>query len=342
MQAVIRCDAGATVGGGHAVRCGALGAALRQAGFDVVFAVSDDTVASLPELPVEFPGALTGMTAGEDDRAHMVARWPSGVDLMVVDHYGLGEPFERSLAGWARKVLVIDDAPSRPHACTHLVDATFNRRAVEYRDRVDAGTALLCGSDYAMLREAFRTRRPAALARKPAGVRRVLVSMGLNDEANATEAVLKGLSGVEWLRRVDCVLGAGAPHLDAVRAAVAAGGSGWRLHTGVDGEAMAGLTAGADMVIGASGSASYERCCLGRPALLVVTADNQRPNAAALQQAGAASLVGELSHETPFRVGEAVRALAEDGARLRAMHLAAAAICDGNGADRVARAVLSA
>jgi spore coat polysaccharide biosynthesis predicted glycosyltransferase SpsG len=38
---------------------------------------------------------------------------------------------------------------------------------------------------------------------------------------------------------------------------------------------MAELMATADLAIGAGGSASWERCCLGLPALLVVLAENQ-------------------------------------------------------------------
>lgn len=340
MRVMMRCDAGATIGGGHLVRCSALGAALRHTGAEVAFAVSDETISSMPGLLADFPGALAGMTTQEADYDRIVAHWPLGVDLAVVDHYGLGEAFERRLAGWAKKVLVIDDAPSRRHSCTHLVDMTFCRRAEEYRDQIEAGTVLLCGSDYAMLREPFRTGRPAALANRPTAIRRVLISMGLSDNANATEVALKGLVGINGLQQVDCVLGAAAPHIEAVRALVAAHDGRWQLHAGVNAETMAMLTAAADLVIGAPGSASYERCCLGRPALLVVIADNQRPNAAALQAAGAAFVIDELSPGTAGRIGEIVGALAAEPARIDAMHRAAASICDGNGAERVARAVL--
>lgn len=341
MQAVIRCDAGSVIGGGHLVRCGALAAALRQSGYEVAFAVSNETMTTFPQLFADFPDALEGMTATESDVERMASRWPSGVELAVVDHYGLGERFERRVASWARKVLVIDDAPLRRHVCTHLVDTTFRRRAEEYGAHVENGTVLLCGSDYAMLRQAFRKERHDALERVPRAVRRVLISMGLSDNANVTQAVLDGLLEAGGSYELDCVLGSAAPHLHAVGTAVSAGGPGWRLHTDADAETMAALTGAADLVIGAPGSASYERCCLGRPALLLVVADNQLHNAAALQEAGAAIVIGQFSHDTADRVASAVRTLAENPAKLHDMHLAAAVVCDGKGVDRVVEAVLS-
>ncbi|WP_144223205.1 hypothetical protein [Mesorhizobium amorphae] len=137
MQAVIRCDAGSVIGGGHLVRCGALAAALRQSGYEVAFAVSNETMTTFPQLFADFPDALEGMTATESDVEGMASRWPSGVELAVVDHYGLGERFERRVAGWARKVLVIDDAPCDatfvPIWSTRLFDAGPKNMALTSR-----------------------------------------------------------------------------------------------------------------------------------------------------------------------------------------------------------------
>jgi len=334
-QAVIRCDAGAAIGGGHVIRCSALGAALARAGMAVSFAVSDETLETIPSLAQDFPGSLAGMLVGKDDAERLVRRWPDGVSLAVVDHYGLGEEFERRLEGWAERVLVIDDAPARKHACTHLLDTTLNRNPAEYRGLVDEETVFACGSRYALLREPFTTQRAAGVPPPPSSVRRILVSMGLSDNADATRSVLEGLRHVAGVTDVDVVLGGAAPHRQAIRELLAQGPAGWRLHLDMDAEAMAELTASADLVIGAPGSASYERCCLGRPALLIITAENQLPNASALREAGAAMVLGELSAGTPQAVREAVLALSASPGRLSSMSEAASAVCDGRGAERI-------
>jgi spore coat polysaccharide biosynthesis predicted glycosyltransferase SpsG len=51
---------------------------------------------------------------------------------------------------------------------------------------------------------------------------------------------------------------------------------------------MAQLMADSDLAIGAAGSTSWERCCLGLPTIQVVLAENQKLIAQALVNAGAA------------------------------------------------------
>ena len=95
----------------------------------------------------------------------------------------------------------------------------------------------------------------------------------------------------------------------------------------------------ADLGIGAAGSSSFERCCLGLPSLVVVAADNQRDIAAALVQSGAAEAV-RIKDDLPRR-GDALRRLcAEPQARV-AMAQAAANLCDGGGTGRVAAELFS-
>ena len=56
----------------------------------------------------------------------------------------------------------------------------------------------------------------------------------------------------------------------------------WRTDVRVNVSDMASLMADTDLAIGAAGSTSWERCCLGLPVLMVVLAENQREAAASL------------------------------------------------------------
>ena len=58
------------------------------------------------------------------------------------------------------------------------------------------------------------------------------------------------------------------------------------LHVGLP--SLAGLMARADLALGAAGTASWERACLGLPCLVVPVAENQLQGARALQSAGVA------------------------------------------------------
>src|SRR4029079_4764741 len=84
-------------------------------------------------------------------------------------------------------------------------------------------------------------------------------------------------------------MGARAPWLDDVRALAAR--LPWPTDVRVAVDEMAALMAESDLAIGAAGVTSWERCCLGLPALVLVLADNQRKSAEALHEAGAAYLL---------------------------------------------------
>lgn len=339
--AVFRCDASQTIGGGHVVRCMALAGALREAGWTVRFAVSDETPRTVRELDVAFPASLTGMDAGGSDVARLRSEWPGSVDLLVVDHYGLGETFEQAAGGWARRILAIDDFPNRRHHCTHLVDTTHGRRADEYAGLVPSGAKLMCGSSYAMLREPFRRRRASEPSKTRAEADRLaaLVTFGMTDAPDATGLALRGLLPLAGMIDAVVVLGASAPHAATVADLLRGGAPSWRLVTDADAATMAALTAEADLVIGAPGSASYERCCLGKPALLLQLADNQAGNAASLVAAGAAELLGSIPGVTAADVEKAVRRLVGDPDRLAAMGAAAAKVTDGRGVERIVAAL---
>ena len=84
---------------------------------------------------------------------------------------------------------------------------------------------------------------------------------------------------------IDIVLGGDAPHLKRVMEATR---SDTQTHLHIDTPAMAKLMAEVDLAVGAGGTTTWERACLGLPAIVTAIADNQRDNVRALAAAGAA------------------------------------------------------
>ena len=97
----------------------------------------------------------------------------------------------------------------------------------------------------------------------------------------------------------------------------------------------------ADLAIGAAGSASWERCALGLPALLVTLADNQVAGERLLVEAGAAKSIGWHDTVTAADIEREVRSLRADPGRVAAMSAAAAGVTDGRGTERVAAEIES-
>jgi spore coat polysaccharide biosynthesis predicted glycosyltransferase SpsG len=103
----------------------------------------------------------------------------------------------------------------------------------------------------------------------------------------------------------------------------------------VQSERMAELMAESDLAIGAAGTSSWERCCLGLPALLVSLAENQLPIARSVAERGAGLYLGSHAEVTAAAIGAAVEDLRREPDRLAAMARTAAELVDGQGVQRV-------
>jgi RimJ/RimL family protein N-acetyltransferase len=167
-------------------------------------------------------------------------------------------------------------------------------------------------------------------------VERILLSFGLTDPAGAAAKALEGILDAGTGARIDVILGRNAPGRERLLE-LAGGNEGVALREYVPD--MAELMAETDLALGAAGTTSWERCCLGLPTILVVAADNQENNAAGLAAAGAALNLGRVDDSLPSRVREAVARLVADSEARREMSMAAAGLCDGLGAERTALAV---
>jgi UDP-2,4-diacetamido-2,4,6-trideoxy-beta-L-altropyranose hydrolase len=256
-------------------------------------------------------------------------------DWLVVDHYALDHRWEAALAPHCRKLLVVDDLADRPHCCDILLDQNLGRQAQDYAALVDARCQLLVGPQYALLRPEFAALREYSLQRRNAqpAIRRLLISMGGVDQYNATGEVMQALKTSSL--PVDChitvVMGLTAPWLQNVQELAAQ--MPWTTEVMVNVNDMAQHMANSDLAIGAAGSTSWERCCLGLPTLMVVLAANQWPGAQALQKAQAVSLIGE-GPDIAEQLPQAVAALLQ-GNQLQYLSAAASTVTDGRGVGRV-------
>lgn len=332
--AVFRFDATPAIGTGHAMRCLTLADALEAAGWRCLFAIRSETLATVPRKAWLRERALILDQDEDTEPSRIGARFANGYDLLVVDHYRRDADFERASRPWARRILAIDDLADRGHDADLLLDPTLGRSLEDYRRLVPPTCRLRLGPRYALLRPQFARWRPTALSRRRGSgpVRRLFVSLGGTDPQDVTSRVLDGVAEAGVGATVDVVVGAAASHTTRVRAK-AARMPGVRVHVGV--ADIAALMAEADLAIGAAGTATWERCCLGLPTLAVVLADNQRGNAAALEASGAARVLGDADRLTPATVAKAVRTLAEDAPARAAMAAASAAACDGLGTARM-------
>lgn len=333
-----RVDGSARIGAGHVRRCLTLADALRAQGAETVFLCATDAE-SFNNLVVAARHRLIELPAGvasdneADAQACLAALGDEPLAALVVDHYALGQVWERAMRPVALRLVVLDDLADRAHDCDLLID-TAPGDPQRYAGLVPPACALQLGPRFALLRDAFRAQPPRV---RDGAIARVLISFGAIDADNLSREALAAVrAALPRETRVDLVLSHWSPHRAAM-AAAAADDPWLELH--LDTPDMAALMARADLAIGAGGTTSWERAALGLPALVVEIADNQRATLAGLADAGCALRV-EAGAGLAERLRDRLALLAAHRGLVIGMAHAGQALVDGRGAARVARAIL--
>lgn len=288
----IRVDATQQIGTGHFMRCLTLADTLKQRGAQIRF-VSRDLPAHLRDMlaakDMELVALQSGSSSAADDglthshwlgtsqaldaQATIQALSGESWDWLVVDHYALDMRWESALRRNVKRMMVIDDIADRQHDCDVLLDQNFYvDMQTRYNEKVPEHCQLLLGPRYALLREEFRTLR-GKIRTRTGKVQKILVFFGGVDTNNYTGRALEVLAGLPVKElHIDVVIGAQHPHRVAIEKECKTQGYVCHVQT----TRMAELMAAADLAVGAGGSATWERCCMGLPTLAICTADNQQ------------------------------------------------------------------
>ncbi|TYC58037.1 UDP-2,4-diacetamido-2,4,6-trideoxy-beta-L-altropyranose hydrolase [Marinobacter sp. BW6] len=359
MHIAFRVDASIQMGTGHAMRCLTLAEALRSQGHECTFICRNHSgnlgtliaergfqlsllsQADWGERNIDSEGdsALAhadwlGVTWQQDAEQTLEALNGPIIDWLVVDHYALDARWERRVSRRVKDVMVIDDIADRPHECKLLLDQNLGRKAEDYDGLVPETCIRLIGPHYALLRPEFAEFRERSLERRRTPeLKRILITLGGVDRDNVTGQVLDVLSKSQLPpeTELDVVMGASAPALDEVRRQAEV--LPFRISVSVNVSDMAERMFLADLCIGAAGSTSWERCCLGLPTMTMVLAENQKDAAEAISRQGAAAVIQDNSD-----LKTAVQHVLADeqfAANLFAMSNAGASLVDGLGCVRV-------
>ena len=250
----------------------------------------------------------------------------------VLDGYDFSASYVRCLARRAAPLVVIDDLLAPPSEA-HLVI----NPAPGLKGRKIAGVTALLGPRYALVEARLSDAQIPIRDR----IEHVLISFGLSDGNNASCLAIEALAilGARGIKpRVTAVLGARAPHLEAVRKAIEQlDGRGELL---VDASDMVGLLRSVDLALGAGGVSLLERMAVGVPSISISVAENQDRAVRGASALGATLREGALSDLTPTRLAERIETLSADVAARATMSAHAHRAVDGKGAARAAAALL--
>jgi UDP-2,4-diacetamido-2,4,6-trideoxy-beta-L-altropyranose hydrolase len=358
MRIVFRTDSSLLMGSGHLIRCLTLANELRVRGVEIIFITRehpghlidklDEAGYCVCRLLAPQPQGLIGADdyAGwlgvsvEQDVAETLAILRQyNIDLLVVDHYGLDAYWEKLIRPSVNRILVIDDIANREHDCDLLLDQNYfgENTALRYLNLVPDSCKCLLGPRYALLRPEY-SESHKILPVHTGQIKRVLVFFGSVDPSDQTGKVVAALSCPSLAHLiVDVVIGANYSNLEAIEALIAKRPN-TMLHQ--DLPSLSTIMASVDLVIGAGGSTTWERLCLGKPSLVISIAENQQEftHALTINHFQVSITKGNLTLASDWR--KVVCQMIKQPELVAQLAKNARCLVDGLGAKRIARVIL--
>ncbi|TWE12105.1 PseG/SpsG family protein [Rudaeicoccus suwonensis] len=326
----LRCDAGRTIGVGHAVRCLALGEELRSRGHQVTLwgdlggvAWLEQGLASAGVDRLDAPSAATDLAAA------------AGVfDAVVLDGYALDPASGAALRSAGVCVLAMVDGPFGAAQSADLyVDQ--NLGALPHVGGPPDSTAL-AGVDYALFRSSVLAHRRDTMnpgpARQPP---RVVCVFGGTDPYDAAGVVVPSLLSTGRPCEVTVVAARPATRTALETLVLGAGQSLDVIDPSPD---FAAVVATADLAISASGSSVWELLTMGVPTAVVCVVDNQEQGYRATLNHEVVAGLGTLSRYDAAAADTLAHLLDDESLR----HMLARRgqeLVDGHGRERVADAL---
>jgi len=329
--ALIVCDLGPGTGIGHLMRCLALAEELRARDLEPWF-VAD--AAAVPFAAEQLRARGFSWTAPPAPDALPTLAIRHGAALVVVDSYVLPASAYADLRSTGTPLLAfVDGAPGGREADVYL---NQNLGGEHVPHGLAEGATYLGGIDFALMRDEILapSTTPVRHDERPS----VLAFFGGTDVHGAAPVVTELLvgTGVPF----DATVVAATPEL-AERVRAVATGPGQDVTAVPPLGRLVDAVRGADAVVSAAGTSTWELMCLGAATALVVVADNQLAGFEAATTSGAALGLGRLTD------------LPESGAASRTLHTLltepdvrrdlsrrARGLVDGQGRRRVVDAAL--
>lgn len=328
MQVVFRADASIQIGSGHVMRCLTLADRLRGNGASVQFICRElpghlcDFIQQQGFLVNRLPFSIQNTNRSKENKLYeewLGETWEKDVsqtsdilqiakariDLMIVDHYAIDIRWEQRVRRFADKIMVIDDLANRPHDCDILLDQNlYENMQMRYDGIVPEHCLKLLGPRYALLREEFLLARSYGKNRG-GHIQRIFVFFGGSDP---TDESTKALEAISLLNRpdlaIDVVVGNSNPNKDRItELCLTMPNTNFYCQINY----IAELMVKADLAVGAGGSATWERCFLGLPAIIVTTADNQIEVTEAVAKAKAIFYLGHYPDVSTRSIAEALK-----------------------------------
>lgn len=352
---LFRADASFRIGTGHVRRCLAIADAAARIGFSSLFVVRDlglDQSATIrarghrvialprpltpPALPPNAAPHAAWAEVAQADDAHQTVAALAGerIVAIVVDSYAFDAGWHEIVRGaLAAPLTAIDDLGDRPLAADLVVDHNWHAdHRAKYGAWLSASSRLLGGPRFALIDPAYAE---APRYRFSEQVRSIGIFMGGVDAEGLSLRVAVALRRAGFAGELAVATTSANPVLAELQHCAQE----YDLSIIVDRPDLRDFFAAHDLQIGASGGATWERCCMAAPTLAIAVAENQHQVLGPLARINAIATVSGTPD--PDAIAAAALALTTRPDDRRALAARSGELVDGLGAPRAALAILA-
>jgi len=302
MNFAFRTDASKKIGSGHLLRCLTLAKTLRVQGNKCQFIIRKQQGNLIKKIKNEnFEVAVLSNIKNIKNSNSIYSNWPNvdwnedakqtrnilkekKIDWLVLDHYGIDKRWEKKLRKYTGKIMVIDDLAKRSHDCDLLLNQNLSASLKKrYQKILPKNCNVLLGPEYALLQKEYADLHLSAPPRI-GPVKHILVYFGATDQTNLIKLVISAFLQLERKDiELEIIVGSNTRSKEIEKLKIfSKKNKNIKLNNEL--KSLASLILKSDLAIGACGSTSWERCCLGLPSLAITIANNQIPIAKELHK----------------------------------------------------------
>lgn len=307
MNIAFRVDATHHIGSGHVMRCLTLANELRKHSHYVQF-ISRNLegnlfeqikkegfgVRILPKMAEKIDDSLvhsSWLEVSYKTDAYQTLDVLDGeiVDMLIVDHYAIDYRWEKIVSKSVKKLFVIDDLADRKHYCNFLLDQNYYINMYDrYKHLVQPYTGCMIGPKYSLIRDEFLEEKEESKIPKETNI---LVFFGGADLTSETIKVISNLKSIEKkVEHVFVVVGKNNPDKELIKEFCDLNLK-FQFHYDIN--YMAKLMKLSTFAICAGGSTTWERYCMGLPAIVIAVAPNQYEICERLENLGIDIFIGK-------------------------------------------------
>ena len=191
-----RANANSQIGLGHLIRCISL-IQIVQKYFDCTLIVNFDVPKK--SLPNDIEYIFINKT-NQEDEINVLKTYLDIKSILVLDGYNFAKNYQSKIKCFVKKIIVIDDFKNHKHNC----DVVINHGVKNLTSNKSIKT--FSGFDYLILRKEFLIKAKRKNSNTPNN--NVVICFGGSDPYNITYKVIKALSKVTEIEKINVIIGA--------------------------------------------------------------------------------------------------------------------------------------